>query len=40
MEYQKVINVSDNTPNQQSKFKTKNWVEKIDESRGKYNEDN
>ena len=27
MEYQKVINLLDNTPNQPSKFKTKNWVE-------------
>ena len=27
----------DNTPNQPSKFKTKNWVEINDESRGKYN---
>ena len=40
MECQKVIIVLDNTPNQQSKFKTKNWVKKIDESGGKYNEDN
>ena len=27
MEYQKIINLSDNTPNKPSKFKTKNWVE-------------
>ena len=27
----------DNTPNQPSKFKTKNWVEINDESRGRYN---
>ena len=27
MEYQKIINLLDNTPNQSSKFKTKNWVE-------------
>ena len=40
MEYQKVINFLDNTPNQRSKFKAKNWVEINDESRGKYNEVN
>ena len=33
MEYQKLINLLDNVPNQPSKFKTKNWVEKNDESR-------
>ena len=27
MESQKIINFLDNTPNQPSKFKTKNWVE-------------
>ena len=27
----------DNTPNQRSKFRTKNWVEVNDESRGTYN---
>ena len=27
MEYQNIINLLDNTPNQPSKFKTKNWVE-------------
>ena len=27
MEYQKLINLLDNVPNQPSKFKTKNWVE-------------
>ena len=40
MEYQKIISVLDNTPNQQTKFRTKNWVETNDESRGTYNEDN
>ena len=40
MEYQKTINLLDDTPNQQSKFKTINWVEVNDESRGTYNEDN
>ena len=29
----------DNTPNQPSKFKTKNWVEVNDELRGTYNKD-
>ena len=27
MEYQKVINLLENTPNQQSKLTTENWVE-------------
>ena len=26
MEYQKIINLLDNTPNKPSKFRTKNWV--------------
>ena len=30
MEYQKIINLLDNTPNQSSKFRTKNWVETND----------
>ena len=34
MEYQKIINLLDNTPNQPSKFRTKNWVEINYESRG------
>ena len=33
MEYQKIIKLSDNTPNQWSKFRTKNWVEINDDSR-------
>ena len=37
MEYQKIINLFDNTPNQPSKFKTKNSFERNDESRGKCN---
>ena len=36
MEYQKVINLLDNTLNQPSKFRTKNWVYLNDESRGTY----
>ena len=37
MEYQKTINLLDNTPNQPSEFRTKNWVEIKDDSRGTYN---
>ena len=37
MEYQKIINLLDNTPNQLSKFRTKNWNEINDQSRGVYN---
>ena len=37
MEYQKIINLLDNTPNQLSKFKTKNWTEINDQPRGLYN---
>ena len=33
----KMINLLDNTPNQLSKFSTKNWVEINDDSRGTYN---
>ena len=32
MEYQKIINLLDNTPNQPSKFRTKNWVEVNDDA--------
>ena len=37
MEYQKIINFLDNTPNEQAKLITKNWVEINDDSRGTYN---
>ena len=37
MEYQKIINLLDNTSNQPSKFRTKNWAEINDESKGAYN---
>ena len=37
MEYQKIANVIDDASNQPSKFRTKNWVEINDESRGTYN---
>ena len=36
MEYQKIINLLDNTTNQPSKFRTRNCVEINDESWGKY----
>ena len=37
MEYQKIANLIDDASNQSSKFRTKNWVEINDESRGTYN---
>ena len=37
MQYQKIINLLDNKPNQPSKFSTKNWVEIYDDSHGTYN---
>ena len=37
MEYQKIANLIDDTPNQPSKFRTGNWVEINDESRETYN---
>ena len=37
MEYQKIINLLDNTPNQLSKFRTQNWIKINDQSRGAYN---
>ena len=36
MEYQKMANLIDDTSNQPSKFRTRNWVEINDESRGAY----
>ena len=36
MEYQKIINLLHNTPNQPTKFRTKNWVEINDAVRGTY----
>ena len=32
MEYEKIMNLLDDKPNQSSKFKTKNWVEINDQS--------
>ena len=37
MEYQIIANLIDDTSNQPSKFRTRNWVEINDESRGAYN---
>ena len=37
MEYQKIANFIDDASNQPYKFRTKNWVEINDESRGTYN---
>ena len=37
MEYQKIANLIDDASNQPSKFRTKNWVEINDESRGRNN---
>ena len=37
MEYQKMANLKDDASNQPFKFRTKNWVEINDESRGTYN---
>ena len=36
MEYQEIINLLDNTPNQRTKFRKKNWVEINYESRRTY----
>ena len=37
MEYQKIINLLDNTPNQPSKVRAKNWNKMNDYSCGTYN---
>ena len=37
MEYQEIINLLENRPNQPTKFRTKNWVEINDDSRWTYN---
>ena len=37
MDYQKITNLIDDASNQPSKFRTNNWVEINDESRGTYN---
>ena len=37
MKYQKIINLLDKTSNHLSKFRTKNWMEINDKTRGTYN---
>ena len=37
MEYQKILNLLDNSPNQPSKFRTKNWAEINDDGWGTCN---
>ena len=37
MEYQEIINLLDNTPDQPTKLRSKKWVEVNDDSRGTYN---
>ena len=39
MEYQKITRLLDDSSNKISKFRTRNWVEINDESRGKYNDE-
>ena len=36
MEYQKIANLLDSSPNKPSKFRTRNWVEINDDIRGAY----
>ena len=36
MQYQNITNFLDNTANQQTKFRTKNWVEINDDAHGTY----
>ena len=40
MEYQEIINLLDDTANQTSKFRTRNWVKINDGSPGTYNANN
>ena len=40
MGYQKIINLLDDTMNQPSKFRTRNWVEINDESKERYDNSN
>ena len=39
IEYQKMIDLLDNKPNQPSRYRTKNWVKINDNSRGTYSTD-
>ena len=36
MEYQKILNLISNAPNQLTKLRTKNWIEINDQSRAVY----
>ena len=40
MEYLKIINLVDDTTNQPSKFRTRNWVEINDKLKGRYHNSN
>ena len=40
MEYQKIANLLESTSDNQSKFRTRNWIEINDESRGNYENGN
>ena len=40
MKYQKIINILDDTVNQPSKFRTRNWAEINDKSKGRYDNSN
>ena len=40
MEYQKKKNLLDDTTNQPSKFRTRNWVEINDQSKGRHDNSN
>ena len=40
MEYQQIINLLDNTPNQLTKFSTINWAKNNDDARGMYSKNN
>ena len=39
MEKQKITNLLDDSPNKTFTFRTRNWVEINDETRGKYNDE-
>ena len=39
MEYQKIANLLNDESNQPSKFRTRNWIEINDETRGTYSPD-
>ena len=39
MEYQKIINLLDNTQYQPTKFRTESWIDINDDARGAYNKD-